>query len=109
VSVLAGYDILCLPSTFSEMSSLVIQEAFAAGIPVLASRVYGNMEQVKDGHNGLLFDFRSSKDLKAKLAKLISEPGFLQRLRENVRPPGSFDKVNSAYLQLYTHLEVDIS
>ena len=43
IPMLSQYDVLCLPSTFSEMSPLVIQEAFAAGIPVLASNVYGNV------------------------------------------------------------------
>ncbi len=38
IETLSQYHLLCLPSTFSEMSPLVIQEAFAAGIPVLASR-----------------------------------------------------------------------
>ncbi len=109
VKALTGYDLLCLPSTFSEMSSLVIQEAFAAGIPVLASRVYGNLEQVKDGQNGLIFDFKSSKDLREKLTRLIAEPHLVQRLKENTRTPGNFSDVNAAYLQLYTQQEIEIS
>ena len=64
VDTLSQYDVLCLPSAFSEMSPLVIQEAFAAGIPVIASDVYGNAEQIKDGQNGWLFKFKNSNDLK---------------------------------------------
>lgn len=109
VDTVSGYDILCLPSTFSEMSSLVIQEAFAAGIPVLASRVYGNIEQIRDGYNGLLFDFKSSRDLRVKLKRLVKEPGLLQKLKANVRPPKHFEAVCSAYLQLYTQTENKIS
>jgi glycosyltransferase involved in cell wall biosynthesis len=102
VDTLSRYDIVCVPSTVSEMSSLVIQEAFAAGTPVLASRGHGNIEQISDGHNGLLFDFKSSKDLRTKLEILMRTPGLLQKLKANVRPPGSFETIRSAYLQLYT-------
>ena len=109
VNTLSGYDIVCVPSTVSEMSSLVIQEAFAAGTPVLASRGHGNIEQIRDGHNGLLFDFRSSKDLRTKLELLMKMPGLLQKLKGNVRPPGSFETICSAYMQLYTQKESDIS
>ncbi len=109
VNTLRGYDMLCLPSTFSEMSSLVIQEAFAAGIPVLASSVYGNIEQIKDGDNGLLFDFKSSADLRSKLQRLIQTPGLLPALKANVRPPGNFLAINSAYRQLYVKKEIELS
>jgi glycosyltransferase involved in cell wall biosynthesis len=102
LDTLAEYDMLCLPSTFSEMSPLVIQEAFAAGIPVLASKVYGNAEQVKDGQNGLLFDFKSAASLRAKISELINEPELLPRLKRNVQPPHPFTEVNAAYMQLYT-------
>ncbi len=66
VKTMQEYDVLVLPSTFSEMSPLVIQEAFAAGIPVLASNVYGNAEQIKDGVNGWLFKMNDSNDLMMK-------------------------------------------
>lgn len=101
---IATYDILCLPSTFSEMSSLVIQDAFAAGVPVLASKVYGNMEQVKNNINGLLFEVNSAKDLKNKIKVLIDNPQLLAELKENVKPPIAFDIVNECYLQLYESL-----
>ncbi|MBI1780298.1 MAG: glycosyltransferase, partial [Sphingobacteriales bacterium] len=52
VPALMQYDALCLCSTLSEMSPLVIQEAFAAGIPVIASNVYGNAEQIVHDQNG---------------------------------------------------------
>jgi glycosyltransferase involved in cell wall biosynthesis len=109
VDKLSGYDIVCLPSTVSEMASLVIQEAFAAGIPVLASRGHGNIEQISDGYNGLLFDFKSSEDLRKKLEILMKTPGLLQKLKGNVRPPKSFETISSAYMELYTQKESVIS
>ena len=101
VDQLTHYDLFCLPSTSSEMSPLVIQEAFAAGIPVLASKVYGNMELIQHRHNGLLFEFNSSESLKEQIQMLIDEPGLFQKLKNNIVAPQNFKIVNEAYLQLY--------
>jgi glycosyltransferase involved in cell wall biosynthesis len=101
IGAFRNHDMLCLPSAFSEMSPLVIQEAFAAGIPVLASRVYGNMEQIEDGKNGLLFAFRSEKDLKRQILLLIQQPDLLETLKKNVNPPSSFDEVGRQYEDIY--------
>ena len=100
---LSHYDILCLASTFSEMSPLVIQEAFASGIPVLASKVYGNMEQVQHLHNGMLFEFNSSKSLQKQIQLLIDNPDLLQQMKNNVVAPCNFDVVHEMYLRLYVN------
>ncbi len=102
IETLSGYDALCLPSCFSEMAPLVIQEAFAAGIPVIASRVYGNAEQVKHEKNGLLFSFNSSADLNKQLRRLVDDPSLVASMKKNIVAPGSFDEVCERYLQLYT-------
>lgn len=101
INVLGRYDMLCLPSAFSEMSPLVIQEAFAAGIPVLASRVYGNAEQVKHGVNGLLFDMNSAAALTEQLSFILANRGLLYQMQRNISAPASFDTVYKQYMQLY--------
>lgn len=73
VKILKNYDALILPSYFSEMSPLVIQEAFLAGIPVIASNVYGNVEQLREGENGLLFGFGNSASLKSAIELFYSD------------------------------------
>jgi glycosyltransferase involved in cell wall biosynthesis len=101
VETLAGYDMLCLPSVFSEMSPLVIQEAFAAGIPVLASKVYGNMEQIKHGVNGLLFNFNSADSMKEQLRLVVDNSSLINDLKQSILPPANFETVNESYLRLY--------
>ena len=101
VETLSRYDLMCLPSTFSEMSPLVIQEAFAAGIPVLASGVYGNAEQVSDGYNGWLFTFNDSGDLKKKIQQLVDEPGKILMAKKNGKPVKTFAAVAGEYEKLY--------
>ena len=104
ISKMREHDILCLCSTFSEMSPLVIQEAFAAGIPVIASRVHGNVEQIKHGFNGLLFDFNDSDSLKEQIQSIITDPNLLVRLCANIQPPNSFENVAAEYAKLYQNL-----
>lgn len=102
--VMKGYHALCLPSTFSEMSPLVIQEAFAAGVPVIASNVYGNAEQIKDGVNGLLFRFNDALSLREQILKCITEPQLVFQLQQGILSPRSFNEVGEEYHQLYREL-----
>ena len=104
VETIMQYDLLCLCSTFSEMSPLVIQEAFDAKIPVLASNVKGNAEQIQHNINGLLFNFNDTNSLKHQLLRCIQEPSLLDDLKKNIVIPNKFSNVSEAYFQLYTTL-----
>lgn len=100
IETLSTYHVLCLPSAF-EMSPLVIQEAFAAGIPVLASNVYGNAEQVKEDENGWLFELNNENDLKDKLEMLINHPKLIDKVREKLPLVNTFEKVGADHIELY--------
>ncbi len=101
IAMLSGYDLLCLPSTFSEMSPLVIQEAFAAKIPVLASNVYGNAEQIQDGINGWLFDFKDVSSLKNKLELLLRAPQLIDNAKRHIPVTRSFEDVAEQHIEIY--------
>lgn len=61
-----------LPSSHSETWGLVVNEAMAAGIPVMVSNKVGCATTlVKDGVNGYIFDINSEKSLEEKLLKFI--------------------------------------
>jgi glycosyltransferase involved in cell wall biosynthesis len=105
LSTMAQHDMLCLPSAFSEMSPLVIQEAFGAGLPVLASEVYGNAELIKHNTNGLLFTFKSLDSLYMQLNRLLEEKALLPSLKEGVKPPIAFETVAAQYLTIYKNLQ----
>jgi GT2 family glycosyltransferase/glycosyltransferase involved in cell wall biosynthesis len=83
-AALASIDVLVVPSIWPENAPLVIQEAFIAGIPVVASRIGGIPEMVTDGTNGLLFTAGDAADLSRTLARLIDEPGLVDRLRDGI-------------------------
>jgi glycosyltransferase involved in cell wall biosynthesis len=104
IPTLQLHDILCLCSTFSEMSPLVIQEAFAAGIPVLASNVPGNAEQIEHDYNGLLFQFKDPGSLTIQLKRILNEKELLDSLVSNISTPRSFSEVAHEYLEQYHHV-----
>jgi glycosyltransferase involved in cell wall biosynthesis len=98
---IAQNHLLCLPSLFSEMSPLVIQEAFAANTPVLASKVYGNMEQIKNGVNGVLVDFNSIDSIILALQNLVSNPTSIVQMSNQIKAASNFIHVGKQYLQVY--------
>ena len=89
---LASIDVLVVPSIWSENAPLVIQEAFLAGIPVVASRIGGIPEMVIEGQNGLLFRAGDSEDLSKTLARFLDEPGLLETLRIGIPPVRSIEE-----------------
>ena len=81
-AVLASCDVIVVPSLWYENSPNVILEAFAHGVPVIASNVGGMAELVQDGVNGLHFQLGSVSDLSRQIERLLNGPLLLQTLRE---------------------------
>jgi len=104
VHELKNYDLLCLPSTTCEMAPLVIQEAFAAGLPVLASNVQGNAEQIVSGVNGWLFNYNDSSSLEAILQDIIEFPEELEVIKKNISMPLPFEEVAKEHNRLYNKI-----
>jgi glycosyltransferase involved in cell wall biosynthesis len=68
--MLSVVDVLTLPST-QEGMPYVILEAMAAGVPVVATAVYGIPEMVVDGETGLLVEPSDDGGLRCALVRLI--------------------------------------
>ncbi|WFE75343.1 glycosyltransferase family 4 protein [Roseinatronobacter sp. S2] len=67
-----GFDIFCLPSR-GEGSSLVLAEAMACEVPVVANAVGGIPKTVIDGENGFLNQTRSLPELIQHVEKLVDD------------------------------------
>jgi glycosyltransferase involved in cell wall biosynthesis len=76
-------DILVLPSLFGEGLPMVIIEAMAAGVPVVASSVGGVKEVIRDGREGLLVRPGDPIDLARALELIISGDKDWQHLRHS--------------------------
>lgn len=71
-AVLAAADISVLPS-ISESLSNSIMESMAAGVPVVACRVGGNEELIRDGENGFLVSPESAEELAERIDGLVTQ------------------------------------
>ena len=80
-------DALVLPS-LSEGTPLVVLEALASGLPVLATRVGGIPEVVRDGVDGLLFDAGDAAGLCRAIALLRDHPDRARELAAAARERG---------------------
>jgi glycosyltransferase involved in cell wall biosynthesis len=81
----AAADLLVVPSTRAEGQGLVLSEAFAAGLCVLATRVPGIMELVEDGRTGILVEPGNSRQLAAAIERLLDNRALRQELSANAR------------------------
>lgn len=106
LKVLQAYDALVCPTVVEEMVGLVVMEAFAAGVPVIGSDSKGIAEQVKNNEDGILFKSGSDSSLADLLQKVLHEPAILQRLKNNIQVPQSFDIVAR---QVYNEYRVVMS
>jgi glycosyltransferase involved in cell wall biosynthesis len=97
-------DCLVVPSLWYENSPLVVQEAFAAGVPVVASRIGALEEKVRDGLSGRLFTPGSVDELANLLRTLHADPGALAALRAGVTPPVPMAAHVNRLLAIYERL-----
>lgn len=80
-AVLAGHDVLVLPSVMRESHSIVTREALAAGLAVICTDTLGPEEAVEHGVNGLVVPAGDAVSLRDALARLAAEPSVVERFR----------------------------
>ncbi len=100
-NALAQADVLVVPSLWYETAALVIQEAFAAGVPVVASRLGALQERVQDGVDGRLFTPGDANELTNILTEFNEHPQSLDRLREGIRPVITIEEHINAIEDIY--------
>jgi len=76
---LLASDIFCLPS-FSEPAAAALVEASGFALPVVATRVGGTPERVREGETGFLVEPGDARALADALLKLMRDPALARRM-----------------------------
>jgi glycosyltransferase involved in cell wall biosynthesis len=79
--IMGCFDVFVLPS-LNEGMGRVLVEAMAAGLPIVASRVGGIPDLIKDGENGLLISAANAPALAQAIADLLADKKKRKRMGE---------------------------
>jgi glycosyltransferase involved in cell wall biosynthesis len=104
-SLIAGCRFVVAPYTDATHSA-VVATAFAFRKPVVATRVGGLPEVVKDGETGLLVEPQDEGALAKAMDRMIGEPGLAERMGEAIREfcergDLSWVKIGERYAEVY--------
>jgi glycosyltransferase involved in cell wall biosynthesis len=80
-SLVENADCMVVPSIWPDNYPVSIQEAFLSGPVVIASRIGGIPEMIRDGVNGLLVEPGSEAGLTAAIERLRTTPELATKLR----------------------------
>ncbi|HZM00730.1 MAG TPA: glycosyltransferase family 4 protein [Planctomycetota bacterium] len=100
----ASIDCLVMPSLWLENSPVVIQEAFAAGVPVIASGQGGMAELIDDGRSGRLFPAGDVVALATHMAAVLARPTTLRTWSVTMDSPRTIEDDAACCEVLYRDL-----
>ncbi len=102
----ASADVFVFPSAL-ETFGLVVVEAMAAGLPVVASRVGGVMDVVQTGENGYTFDVGDTAALVDGVRRIVTPRENITRMGANARAfaeTQTWDSMMDEVVTLYEQL-----
>ena len=83
--ILAKARILVAPSVIEESFGRVVIEAFACGVPVVATAVGGFKEIVEDGKNGILVEPGDSSAISEGILRILEDSNFAEKIVKQAR------------------------
>src|SRR5262249_44643713 len=102
--ILREMDVLVCPSLWMENTPLVILEAMAAGMPVVATDLPGMAEVVRAGEDGLRFTAGDARALADILRRLARERPLVARLAGQTQVPLSTAAHAGKVVEVYREL-----
>lgn len=99
-------DVAIVPSLWYENYPLVLHEALASNVPVLASGAGGMAEKVENDINGYTFRVGDARHLAERIKLLLDQPTLLNTFKSNMRniPIPTVEQEANAYETIYyTH------
>ncbi len=106
-ALLGAAHVIVMPSIWYENHPIVIREAFAAGIPVIAPDLGAMPEAIQNGRDGLLYPPGDAAALAELLRRVLEEPGLLSSLRGGIEPVLGVAEHVEAYRALYATATAD--
>ncbi|MGH2428767.1 MAG: glycosyltransferase family 4 protein [Candidatus Limnocylindria bacterium] len=97
-------DIFCAPNTGQESFGIVLLEAMAAGVPIVASDIHGFKRVIERNVQGILVEPRNPRALAAALYALARDPDLRHELGEAGRaraPEYSWERVTERIVDYY--------
>jgi len=85
--IMKQISVLIIPSSYKENFPLVMQMSLAYGNPVVASRLGGMPEVIKDGINGYLFEGENVEQLAKIIYNISQNPKIIQDLKKGIKLP----------------------
>ncbi len=97
-------DVFVLPS-LHEPFGIVVLEAWAAGVPIIAAKVGGLKNLLDSGNDGIFFDPESTSSLMQAYRQITENPALRQRLiahgEQKVKTFYSWDKITDKLYDFY--------
>ena len=103
IELLKGADVFIFPSKREGLSKSIM-EAMAAGLPIIASKIRGNVDLVKDNENGYILEVKDSIKLSEKINLLYENEKLREKFKENSKVLSekySIEIVNSIMRKIY--------
>jgi glycosyltransferase involved in cell wall biosynthesis len=104
IGLMKNAAVLVFPSVCYECAPLTILEAFACGLPVIASDVGSVPEFVADGRNGFLFRPGDADDLARQVRRAFEHPTEMKAMRTAARR--EFETKHTAQVNYTALLEI---
>ena len=105
---LKSIDLYVAPNTGGESFGIILTEAMAAGVPIIASDIPAFRQLLDEGNYGLLFENENSDQLAAKIIELLRS----QNLRDEYAAKGyeralrfDWSQVGDEIMNVYLHAQ----
>jgi colanic acid/amylovoran biosynthesis glycosyltransferase len=114
IELYSANDVFLLPSIITESGeeenqSVALAEAQATGMPVVATKIGGNSETVRDGESGFLVPPRDPDAISSSILWLVEHPQEWGRIgqagRAHIQANYDLQKLNERLLALYYSLD----
>jgi glycosyltransferase involved in cell wall biosynthesis len=91
--IMNGIDIVVVPSTTMECYALVVLEALAYKVPIIASDIVGSaLDFIKNGENGIIFPINNKSKLTEIIRHISENPSLIKAMKSQIILPARIEE-----------------